>query len=337
MRDNKYINLSHGSGAKLSYELINDLIVRKLHNAKLEKLEDSASLRIPKGKISFSTDSYIIDPIFFQGGDIGKLAICGTVNDLAVSGAEPKYISLGFIIEEGFNKENLKKILKSIASQAKKAGVEIVTGDTKVVERGKVDKIFINTTGIGIKLDEFNLAINRVSVGDKIIISGSIGDHEIAVLSSRGDFDFKANIKSDCACLYQLIVKLKNFGDKIKFMRDPTRGGLGCVLNEIIYGKDLSIVINEANLPVKDEVGKASQLLGFDVLYLANEGKVIIFTSADIAEDVVSILKQDKLGKDASIIGEVTKKVDAKVVLKTTVGGQRIVHFPEGLQLPRIC
>jgi len=331
------INLSHGAGGDAARRLILETILPKLKNPILEKLDDSAVFEIDNTRFAFSTDSYVINPIFFPGGDIGKLAVCGTVNDLVVSGAKPEYLSLSFILEEGFKIDNFHKILKSISKCCKDIPVKIITGDIKVVERSKADGMFINTTGIGSSYPEFNLDRSKIYSGDKIIINGTIGDHEIAILSARDELDLQTDLKSDCASLNIIIDKLRKFGNKIKFMRDPTRGGIGCVLNEIVYDSDLSIILDETKLPLKQEVEQVSELLGLDVLYLANEGKVLLFVEADVAKEVLQVLKQNPLGKESNIIGEVTEYKEARVMLKTKIGGLRVVNFPTGSQLPRIC
>ncbi len=331
------ISLSHGAGGKLSLELITSLFKGSFKNKILNQLEDAAVLDLNGQKVAFTTDSYVIQPIFFPGGDIGKLAVCGTINDLAVMGAKPHALSCAMIIEEGLDKSILQKIVWSMKKTAQSAGVQIVTGDTKVVEKGSADKIFINTTGIGLIHNEMTLGREKIRAKDKIIISGTIGDHATAVLSSRTGLEFQTKVKSDCAFLSDLIGSILKFKDKIRFMRDPTRGGLASVLNEMIQGRDVGVLLDEEKIPVKDEVAGFCELLGYDPLYLANEGKVVIVTAPQIAGKVVNILRKNPKGKDAEIIGEVTRKFKGIVGLKTKFGGTRVVDMLTGEQFPRIC
>ena len=331
------ISLSHGSGGKLSQDLITYLFKENFDNKILNRLEDSAVFELNGQRFAFTTDSYVIQPIFFPGGDIGKLAVCGTVNDLSVMGARPLYLSCSLIIEEGLDKNILEKIILSMKKTAQEAGVKIVTGDTKVVGKGNADKIFINTSGIGTIEKGIDLGREKIRIGDKIILSGTIGDHATAVLSSRVGLEFQTKIKSDCAFLSGLIGSILKFKDKIKFMRDPTRGGLASVLNEMVAGKSFGALLDEDKIPVKDEVIGFCELLGYDPLYLANEGKVIVVTAPRIANEVLKILKRDKLGRDAEIIGEIIVEYKGVVVLETRYGGTRIVDMPTGEQFPRIC
>ncbi|MEA3496817.1 MAG: hydrogenase expression/formation protein HypE [Bacteroidota bacterium] len=336
---NENILLGHGSGGKLTHNLISNLFVKHFSNPILEKQTDSAILEINANNISFTTDSFVVDPLFFNGGDIGKLAVAGTVNDLAVSGAEPLFLSASFIIEEGFSFSELEKIVKSMAEEAKKANIKIVTGDTKVVDRGKCDKVFINTSGIGI-LSEKNKEISsgeKIEIGDKIIINGTIGDHGMAIMATRNDMNFSSNIKSDCASLNQLIKKVIDSGADIKFMRDATRGGLSTVLCEIVENKSYGIEINEDDLAVNENVRGICELLGFDPVYVANEGKVVMVVSNKDSEKVLAILKKDELGKASSIIGEVVDEHHGKGWINTEIGGKRIIDMLAGEQLPRIC
>ncbi len=331
----KEITLSHGSGGKLMNELINDLIT-KIFEMDKKDIDDSY-IYIPKEeKIAFTTDTFTVDPIFFPGGDIGKLAINGTVNDLSVMGATPKILSVGLIIEEGFNIDDLKKILISMKKAADYAKVRIVTGDTKVVERGKVDKLFINTSGIG----EFIYPPQRrpIEIGDKIIINGTIGDHGISIMAERNKFSFTKGLKSDCAPLNHLISEIiKKFPESIKFMRDPTRGGVASVLNEITEGKPFGIKIYEERLPIKDEVKGVSEILGIEPIYIANEGKVIVIAKKEEVEDIIEEMKKRDEGKNATIIGEVVGEYPGRVYMETTIGGKRILPLLSGEQLPRIC
>jgi len=331
------ISLSHGAGGKLSLDLITHLFKKNFKNKILNRLEDSAVFNLPKQKVAFSTDSYVIQPIFFPGGDIGKLAVCGTINDLAVMGAKPLILSCSLIIEEGLDQDILKKIILSMKKTAQKAKVQIVTGDTKVVEKGSADKIFINTSGIGMISKEIDLGKEKVEVGDKIIINGSIGDHATAVLSFREGLEFQTKVKSDCAFLSGLIGSILKFRNNIRFMRDPTRGGLASVLNEMVSKNNFGVLLFEDKIPIKGEVKGFCELLGYDPLYLANEGKVIIVTAPQMAKKVLYTLRKNPLGRDAEIIGEITDKFKGIVGLKTKYGGTRVVDMPLGEQFPRIC
>lgn len=333
----KNIALAHGSGGKLTHELVRKLFLPNFNNTALSLLGDSALLDINGTKLAFTTDSYVVKPLFFPGGDIGKLAVNGTINDLAVVGAEPMFLSAGFIIEEGFEMTLLEKIVSSMREMNALTGVEIVTGDTKVVERGNVDGLYINTCGIGIVDDKINLSTSLIEVGDKIIISGTIGDHGLAVLSERESLGFTPSIKSDCAPLAGLIKKVLASGAHIKFMRDPTRGGLATTLNEIVNAQKYGIVIEEQIIPINDGVRALCEILGYDPLYIANEGKVVIVVSAHDADKVCDTLKEDSLGRDAAIIGEVIAELAGKVCLKTGIGGTRSIDMLVGDQLPRIC
>jgi len=332
---NKKILLSHGSGGVAMSTLIKEMMIDKFDNPVLNKLTDSAGLP-PSGnkQLCFTTDSYVINPVFFPGGDIGSLAVNGTVNDLSVMGAKPLYISCSLIIEEGLDMDILDKITTSMEKASKKANVQIVTGDTKVVERGNADKIFINTAGIGIIQKNTILSAKRIKTGDKIIINGEIGAHGLAVMSKRENF--KTNIKSDCAPLWDLIDGMLSAGG-IKFMRDPTRGGVATVLCEIAEQSGFGIQINEENLPIHDNVSSFSEILGLDPLYIANEGKVIAIVAKNRASSVLAKMKKHALGKESSIIGEITNKNKSRVVLETIIGGKRIIDRLTGDQLPRIC
>jgi hydrogenase expression/formation protein HypE len=333
------ILLGHGSGGKLSHDLISELFAKHFDNDILRQQSDSAIIENPGNQLAFTTDSFVVDPIFFPGGDIGKLAIAGTVNDLAVSGAIPEYLSVGFIIEEGFSFTDLERIVITMADEAKKAGVKIVTGDTKVVDRGKCDKVFINSSGIGIldKKDTHISSGSRIKVGDQIIINGSIGDHGMAVMAARNELNITADISSDCACLHKMIGSAMEASSQIKFMRDATRGGLGTVIAELAKGKDFGIHIHEDQLIVNDDVRGICELLGFDPIYVANEGKVVMVVAAEDAQHVLKALKKHETGKNAAIIGEITGDHKGKAWLETQVGGKRIIEMLSGQQLPRIC
>ncbi|TES91724.1 MAG: hydrogenase expression/formation protein HypE [Candidatus Cloacimonadota bacterium] len=334
--DDKTISLAHGSGGKLMHDLIKDLFLRKFDNPLLSHMSDSAILNIGETKVAFTTDTYVVKPIFFPRGDIGKLAVCGTVNDLSVTGAQPICISCGLIIEEGFGYESLEKIIDSMKEAACDAGIEIVTGDTKVVEKGTGDGIFINTSGVGV-VEKKVLTLEDIHVGDKIIINGGVGEHGIAVLSAREELGLNSNIESDCASLNGLISKILNCSDKVRFMRDPTRGGLATTLNEIVEGRDFGIIIDEEEIPVKDYVKGACEILGFDPLYIANEGKVVIVAAAEDVRRIIDGMREEPFGKDAELIGEVVSQHKGRVCMKTLSGGTRIVDMLTGEQLPRIC
>jgi len=338
MEDNNIL-LGHGSGGKLSHNLIKDIFVKYFDNPVLRNQTDSAILEIDQSNIAFTTDSFVVDPIFFPGGNIGKIAVCGTVNDLSVSGATPKYLSASFIIEEGFSLKELESIVKTMADEAKKAGVLIVTGDTKVVNKGQCDKLFINTSGIGF-LDEKYKKISsgeNIKVGDKIIINGSIGDHGMAIMAARNFENFKTEIKSDCTCLNHLIKDILKVSDKVKFMRDATRGGIATILSEIIEDKNIGIEIEESSVLVHQNVRGMCELLGFDPFYVANEGKILLIVAPGDADKVVKAMKQNEFGKDSSVIGEIVDLHHGKAILKTEIGGKRIIDMLAGEQLPRIC
>ncbi len=333
------ILLGHGSGGKLSHDLINNLFAKYFHNDILQQQTDSAILKISSGNLAFTTDSFVVDPIFFPGGNIGNLAIAGTVNDLAVAGACPMYISCGFIIEEGMPMDQLEQIVSSMADDAKAAGVLIVTGDTKVVDRGKCDKVFINTSGIGV-IDASNKDVsfgNNIKPGDKIIINGSIGDHGMAIMAARNELNIQTYIESDCAPLNHMIEKALKASSNIKFMRDATRGGLGTVLSELVSGKPYGIELMEESLSIKENVRGLCELLGFDPLYVANEGKVVMVVGSEDADLIVSVLKESLHGKEASIIGEISSDHPGMAWLNTSVGGKRVIEMLSGQQLPRIC
>ena len=334
---NDFISINHGSGGRQTHELIKNVFVKRFGMA--EPLTDSAILKEMGKMLAFTTDSYVIDPLFFPGGNIGKLAICGTVNDLAVSGAEPKFIAASFIIEEGFPVNDLVTIANSMAQEAETAGVKIVAGDTKVVEKGKCDRLFITTSGTGI-LDRSRAHIStgkRIKKGDKLIINGSLGNHSIAVLGARNKLSFSTPVISDCASLNHLTGKVLESCREIHFMRDLTRGGLAGVLNELAGMIGSGIIIEEKAIPVDDPVKGVCEMLGFDPLYLANEGKILIVAGADEEQKVIESLRSDLLGKYSSVIGEIVTDKRNLVVLNTSVGGKRIIDMPSGTQLPRIC
>ena len=335
---NDRILLAHGGGGQLTDELIRRHILPSFDNEILSELGDSAKLNVASKSLCFTTDSYVVKPLFFNGGDIGKLAVCGTVNDLAVAGSRPVALSLSLIIEDGFEFKLLDKILASISKTARQNNVNIVTGDTKTVEAGAADKIFINTAGIGVKLAGVDLGYDKIAVGDKIIINGTLGDHGMTIISQREDIKFQSQMQSDCAALAGLTCELLENTSGIKFMRDPTRGGLAASLNEISRSSGLSIEIREADIPIKPVVQAAADMLGFDVLTIANEGKFITIVSPESADDCLRIYKNHPLGKEAKVIGEVCQSHDVPLVeMKTQIGGKRIVQMPYGRELPRIC
>ncbi len=334
----KTILLAHGGGGKLTEELIRNYILPKFKSPALASLPDAAAMNLDSTSLAFTTDSYVVKPLFFNGGDIGKLAVCGTINDLAVAGAKPVALSLSLIIEEGLEFSVLDRILDSIGKAAAESNVEIVTGDTKTVEAGAADQLFINTAGIGTMLDGVELGFERISAGDKILLSGTIGDHGMTVISQRKDIRFQTQLKSDCAALAGLTGELLEKTAGVKFMRDPTRGGLAATLNEISGQALLSIQINEPDIPINPTVQAGADMLGFDVLNIANEGKFVAVVAPDAAGACLDICRNHPLGKNASLIGEITEPGDVAMVEMTTkIGGKRIVRMPYGRELPRIC
>ena len=329
------ILLGHGSGGRLMYQLIREYFVPKFE---LKTLNDSAVLdRIDQGKLAFTTDSYVVSPVFFPGGNIGELAVYGTVNDLSMVGAKPLYLTAGLILEEGFPLNDLKKILASMSNAAEKAGVKIVGGDTKVVNKGKADGIFINTSGVGIITEGIDISPLKVKPKDKVILSGPIGNHGISVIAERNGLSFNPPVVSDTAPLNDLVNKMLRKTKDIHAMRDPTRGGLATTLKEIALDSGCCIVIDEESIPVPLGVRGACELLGLDPLYVANEGILTAIVSPEVAEPLVKIMKKHPLGKDARVIGEVQKLPSGMVLLKTAIGGTRIVEMLSGDQLPRIC
>ena len=330
------ILLAHGSGGKLAHELVEKSFLKALANPFLAKLDDSAVFDL-SGRLAFTTDSYVVSPIFFPGGDIGKLAVYGTVNDLAMSGAKPLYLSLAFIIEEGLPQSELEEIVNSVQEAAKKARVEIVTGDTKVVHRGSADKLFINTSGVGIIPEGVNISGSNASPGDRVLLSGSIGDHGIAVLSQREGLSFSTQLESDCAPLGSLVAEMLVASPNIHCLRDPTRGGLATTLNELAKQSKVSIRIEEEKVPVREEVVAACEMLGFDPLYVANEGKLVAIVPAKDADKILKAMRENHYGRGAAIIGEVKAEHPGRVVMKTCLGASRIVDMLVGDLLPRIC
>ena len=336
MKEDKIL-LDHGSGGKISHSLITDIMLPLFDNPILSQLNDGAIFDIGKKRLAFSTDTYVVDPIFFPGGNIGTLSINGTVNDIAMCGATPLFLSAGLIIEEGFPLADLKTILQEMSIAAEKAGVKVVTGDTKVVPRGAADKIFINTSGIGIIPKNVDIASHRAQPGDKIILSGSIADHGITVLTQREGMAFGSSVVSDTAPLNHMVKNMLSVCHDIHVLRDPTRGGVGTALNEIALKSEVGIKIFEEKIPVKNEVAAICEILGFDPVYIANEGKLLAFVPPDHAEKVLAAVREDKFGKDACIIGEVVSDYPRKVFMQTRIGGTRIVDMLTHEQLPRIC
>jgi len=328
------ITLGHGSGGILTERLIKNLFIKEFGNAELNKLNDSALIKEKFNRLVFTTDSFVVSPLFFPGGDIGKLAIYGTVNDLSVMKAKPLYISLAFIIEEGLQFSKLKKIVQSIKKAAKESNVKIVTGDTKVVEKGKADGIFITSSGIGEVIIETNYKPKK---GDLILLSGSIADHALAIISARDDFKIKTNIKSDCCSLYKPISSMIKVTSDIPFIRDATRGGIAMVLNELAEKFNIDIEIDEIKIPIKKQVSSFCDLLGFDPLTLANEGKFIAVIPANKAQNILNVLKNNSISKHAVAIGKIKGRGRGVVSIKTRIGGERIISKPHGEILPRIC
>jgi hydrogenase expression/formation protein HypE len=337
LKDYDKVLLAHGGGGKLSDQLIRKMIFPSLTNELLNKAHDGAVMTIGNQRIAFSTDSYIVQPIFFPGGNIGELAVNGTVNDLSCCGAKPLYLSLAFIIEEGFPMEDLWKIVQSIARSAEIAGVQVVTGDTKVVEKGKGDKIFINTSGIGIVYEGVEISPARCKPGDCILINGYIADHGIAVMASRQGLQFETSIQSDTAPLNGLVETILQASSQVHVLRDPTRGGLASSLNEIAFASNTGIILDENSIPVREEVKGACEILGFDPLYIANEGKILVFVPEAEAETVLRAMRSHPHGQQSEIIGKVTAESPGLVRIRTQIGSTRIVDMISGEQLPRIC
>ncbi len=328
--------LAHGSGGKLSHELVEKGFLPFLANPMLNKLDDSAVFEL-SGQLAFTTDSYVVNPIFFPGGDIGRLAVYGTVNDLSMSGAKPLYLSLSIIVEEGFPLSELNFVVKSIKEAAEEAEVDIVTGDTKVVNQGQIDKLFINTSGIGVIAAGIDISGSNARTGDKVILSGTIGDHGIAVMTQREGLKFEVPIGSDCAPLNKLVAQMLEASPNIHCLRDPTRGGLATTLNELARQSHVGIVIEEDKIPIKEGVRAACELLGFDPVYVANEGKLVAIVEPNDADKVLAQMKQNGYGADAAIIGEVTSNHPGRVIMKTRLGPSRIIDMLSGELLPRIC
>jgi hydrogenase expression/formation protein HypE len=343
-----HITLAHGSGGRAMHELVEGLFLEYLRNPLLEPLEDQAVFEIGGTapgplRLAFTTDSFVVDPIFFPGGDIGKLAVHGTVNDLAVSGARPLYLSTGFILEEGFPVDDLRRVLESMRAAADEAGVHVVTGDTKVVQKGGADKIFINTSGIGVIETPARISAARARPGDKVILSGTIGDHGTTIMIARGELELETDIRSDSAPLNGLVAGMLDCAtgagaiDAIHCMRDPTRGGVATTLNEIALSSEVCIEIDEDRIPVREEVKGACEILGLDPLYVANEGKLIAIVAPELAGPLVARMRDNPYGRGACVIGEVKTEPPGIVAMATSFGGTRIVDMLVGEQLPRIC
>jgi len=330
------ILLAHGSGGKLAHDLVERSFLQAFSNPLLAKLDDSATFDF-SGRLAFTTDSYVVNPIFFPGGDIGKLAVCGTVNDLAMAGAVPLYLSLSFIIEEGLSQEDLMRIVSSVKEAAEEAEVQVVTGDTKVVNRGTADKLFINTAGVGMIPTGVDISGSKAKPGDKVILSGPIGDHGIAVLSQREGLSFSTKLQSDCAPLNKLVAEIIKVSSQIHCLRDPTRGGLATTLNELAKQSKVGIKIEEEKIPLREEVQAACEMLGFEPLYVANEGKLVAIVAPEDVQAVLKAMRQNTYGKDAAIIGEVRQEHPSRVVMKTRLGASRIIDMLVGDLLPRIC
>ena len=331
------ISLDHGSGGRLTNDLIAEMMLPAFHNPILAQMEDGAVFDIAGSRLAFSTDSYVVDPIFFPGGNIGDLAVNGTVNDVAMCGAKPLYLSAGLIIEAGFPADELRTILESMGRAAETAGVQIVTGDTKVVAAGSVDKIFINTAGIGVIPDGVRISAANARPGDQVILSGPIADHGMAVLTRREGLNFESPIQTDSAPLNHMVSRMLGASSDIHVLRDPTRGGLGTALNEIARQAEVGIRIYEDHIPVSHSASALCELLGFDPLYVANEGKLLAFVDSAHAEAVLSAMQEDPFGRQAVIIGEVVSEHSQRVIMETAIGGERIIDMLTGEQLPRIC
>ena len=334
----KKILLDHGSGGIASQDLISSLFLKHLDNPILRGLEDSAVMDNRPGRLAFSTDSYVVDPLFFPGGDIGKLAVHGTINDLAMRGADPICLSLGIILEEGMELDDLEKIVCSIGEASRESRVPIVTGDTKVVPKGKGDKIFINTSGIGIVSEEVNISSVNGKIGDAVILSGTMGDHGITIMTRRAGISMDGNLQSDTMSLHRLVaILLKEHSEDVHVLRDPTRGGVATSLNEIAAASKVSIVMEEDSLPIRPEVRAACEILGLEALFLANEGKCLAVVDGDHAEEILKLMRATEEGKDAVIIGKLVEGKPGQVLINTPVGGSRVVTPLHGEPLPRIC
>lgn len=333
---NERIVLGHGGGGRLSRAFVEHEIVKRFGAAVLQGLPDAARLNLSAGELLFSTDSFVVQPIFFPGGNIGDLAVYGTINDLAVSGGRPLYLSLGLIIEEGLEMAELGLVLDSVKAAAERCQVQIVTGDTKVVGRGQADKLFINSAGIAQPLPGFSLSSKNVQTGDLVLVSGSVGDHGMAVMAARNGFQFGADLKSDSAPVHQLVLSLADLAGKVRIMRDPTRGGVAAVLNEMVVGSNWGVVLEELQLPYTAAARAAAEILGIDLLNVACEGRLLAICAEEIASEVLSRWQQFPEGRGAAVIGKVSSDIK-EVVINTVAGGERFVDWPAGELLPRIC
>lgn len=331
--------IGHGSGGRMMHELIENVFISIFDDPLLTLQDDSAVMDPVTGNLAFTTDSYVVQPLFFPGGDIGKLAVCGTVNDLAAAGAKPLYLSAAFIIEEGMETETLIKVVRSMADAAREAGVRIVCGDTKVVGKGQCDQLFITTSGVGEVVNAIVPLVcgKNISHGDRVILSGTIGDHGMAVLAARNDLNVKDMIESDCAPLNSMVQPLLDMMLPVKFMRDPTRGGLAATLCEIVNNRQFGILIDEEAIPINKSVRGMCELFGFDPLYVANEGKMVIVVPDEICDEALNIIRRSEYGKRAAVIGTIEEKNPGMVIARTIIGGKRIITMPAGEQLPRIC
>ncbi len=335
--DHDTVQLAHGAGGRLSADLIEKLILPRFSSAELDRLEDQAVLDLPPGRLAFSTDTFVVSPIFFPGGDIGDLAVNGTVNDVAMSGARPLALSVGFVLEEGLPLADFHRILCSMERAARQAGVRIVTGDTKVVGKGSCDRIFINTSGVGVIPEGVNLSAASLQPGDRIILSGTLADHGMAVMTVREGLSFQSTVSSDTAALGSLTAAVLAVCPQARAMRDPTRGGAATTLNEFAQASGVGIKLDGGAIPVRPDVAAACEILGIDPLYVANEGKLIAVVPGDAAPETLQSIQAQELGRDAAIIGEVVADHPGTVTLKTGLGAERIVDMPVGEQLPRIC
>ncbi len=337
LTDHDTVQLAHGSGGKLSAELIGKFFLPRFRNSILDRMEDQAVLELPPGRLAFSTDTFVVDPLFFPGGSIGDLAINGTVNDVCMCGATPLYLSVGFVLEEGLPLAVLHRILLDMEKSADKAGIRVVTGDTKVVHRGGCDKVFINTAGIGVLADDLMLSAASLQVGDKIILSGTLADHGMAVMACRQGLSFQTAIESDTAPLNGLVREMLTVTREIRAMRDPTRGGLAATLNEFASSANLGLVVDRELLPVRPEVAGACEVLGIDPLHVANEGKLVAVAPPAVVEKLVEVMRNHPLGREAKVVGEVVAAHPGVVALKNNLGVLQVLDLPLGEQLPRIC
>ncbi len=335
--DSDTILLAHGSGGTLMRRLIEEVFVAGFADSALTSTDDAATLTLPPGRLAFSTDTYVVSPLFFPGGDIGRLAVCGTVNDVATSGARPLYLSVGFILEEGLPVADLRRVLLSMREAAAEAGVHIVTGDTKVVERGHGDGIYINTAGVGVVPDGLDLSVAKCTPGDVVLLSGTLGDHGIAVISTREGLEFSTDLRSDAAPLNNLVASVLEAAPQTRCFRDPTRGGLSSALNEIAEASGVSITVDESAVPVRDQVNGACEMLGYDVYHVANEGKMLAIVPAGSEEAALAAMRAAPYGEEAAIIGTVTESPAGTVYVRTAFGATRIMDMLVGEQLPRIC